>query len=186
MKNILRTFSFARATNQGIIHVGSAATLPADGVMIRSVNGGGSRWKATVGCDQAEGSPKGGGPVAGVTLRRKLPPTTTARRQSWVCSDGAAPKAILIGEGLDRPEDASRLLGSGPMSFTQGTHQRPSTKVLRQASTARGRFSTPICAAEHLSKKFGAAPIKGCLALSPDGVPTPAMKAVIERQRAKA
>lgn len=155
MKNNMRTFTFARSANQGIFRVGSAATLPADGEMIRSVNGGGSRWKATVGCDQAEGSPKGGGPVAGVTLRRKLPPTTTARRQSWVCSDGAAPKAILIGEGLDRPEEASRLLGSGPMSFTQGTHQRPSTKALRQTSTARGRFSASICATQDPLIKFG-------------------------------
>ena len=184
MKNIVRTLIFSAQPNQAIFRVGSTATLPVGGVMIRSVNDGGSHRKATVGCDQAEGSPKGGGPVAGVTLRRKLPPTTTARRQSWVCSDGAAPKAILIGEGLDRPEDASRLLGSGPMSFTQGTHQRPSTKVLRQASTARGRFSASICATEHLSKKFGAAPDRGCLALSADGVSTPAMKAVIERQRA--
>lgn len=183
MKNIMRTLSFMNAAKQAIFRVGSTATLPVDGAMIRSVNDGGSHWKATVGCDQAEGSPKGGGPVAGVTLRRKLPPTTTARRQLWVCSDGAAPKAILIGEGLDRPEDASRLLGSGPMSFTQGTHQRPSTKALSQASTARGRFSASICAAEHLSKKFGAAPDRGCLALSAADVPTPAMKAVIERQR---
>jgi hypothetical protein len=83
-----RRFGHPSPRSCGLISVGRQ--------VVRSVNGGGPDGLATVGCDQAVGSPKGEAPVASATQRCKQSPTSPLRQQVRVRKPASAPGVNLV------------------------------------------------------------------------------------------
>lgn len=124
----------------------SCGQISAGRQVARSVNGGGPDGLATMGCDQAEGSPKGEAPVASATRRCKQSPTSPLRQQARVRKPASAPGVNLVRIGP--------LLGLA-QAARERSYARSPTSLQRSSSreqvAASRRLGGPVRGPNHRS-----------------------------------